>query len=219
MVNENGEKYNILTENLRDASNISTYHRYINTPINMSEDTIQNAIKKGNHIQNECWYNALIDFYEGSIMNKKTRNRLTRDKIIEIIGRDNFHETGASIQEMEAVFNAFNIQVRIFNFVNELVYKYEPARRNHHIKTFYAMVKNNHIYTLNHDLNSIQQKQMDTTMPKVKASTDYYLNEREEPPQFKMIENLDDIMKIKVDDKTKEIYIVPEHNNMHELFF
>ena len=45
-------------------------------------------------------------------MNERTRNRLTRDKIIEIIGRTDFMEVGATIQEMEAVFKQFNIQVR-----------------------------------------------------------------------------------------------------------
>ena len=150
---------------------------------------------------------------------KKTRNRLTRDKIIEIIGRDDFKEVGATIQEMEAVFKKFNIQVRIFNFVNEVIYKYEPEKRNHHIKTFYAMVKNNHIYTLNHDLSKIQQKQLITKLPTIKAHTDYYINEREEPPQYKMIKCIDDILKIKTDDKTKEIYLVPENNNLAELLF
>ena len=141
VVNRNGEKYDILTENLRDASNVSIYHRYIHTPIRMSEETIQQAIKKGNYIENECWINTLTDFYADTIMNERTRNRLTRDKIIEILGRNNFHDTGATIQEMGAVFKKFNIQVRIFNFLNELIYKYEPEKRNHHIKTFYAMVK------------------------------------------------------------------------------
>ena len=185
----------------------------------ISEDTIQKAIKQGNYIKNECWINSLTDFYSDTIMNERTRNRLTRDKIIEIIGRNDFKEVGATIQEMEAVFKQFNIQVRIFNFVNELIYNYNPEKRNHHIKTFYAMVKNNHIYTLNHDLSKIQQKQLVSKLPTIKAHTDYYINEREEPPQYKMIKCIDDILKIKTDDKTKEVYLVPENNNLAEIFF
>ena len=185
----------------------------------MSEDTIRKAIKQGNYIKNECWINSLTDFYSDTIMNERTRNRLTRDKIIEIIGRNDFKEVGATIQEMEAVFRQFNIQVRIFNFVNELIYKYNPKIRNRHIKTFYAMVKNNHIYTLNHDLSKIQQKQVISKLPTIKAHTDYYINEREEPPQYKMIKCIDDILKIKTDDKTREVYLVPEDNNLAEIFF
>ena len=119
-------------------------------------------------------------------MNERTRNRLTRDKVIEIIGRTDFSQKGASIQEMEAVFKTYGIQVRIYNFFTQLIYKYDPPKRNHHIKTLYAMVKNNHIYALNYDLKSIQQKQ-DCLIPSVRASTDYYLNEKEEPPKYKMI--------------------------------
>ena len=195
-MNKNGEKFNILTENLRDATNVSMHHKYLHTPIKMSEGTIQKAIKKGNYIENECWINSLTDFYSDTIMNERTRNRLTRENIIEIIGRENFSETGATITEMEAVFKKFSIQVRIFNFVNEVIYKYEPEKRNHHIKTFYTMGKNNHIYTLNHDLSKIQQKQLITKLPTIKAHTDYYINEREEPPQYKMIKCIDDILKI-----------------------
>ena len=132
------------------------------------------AIQNGNHIENECWINALTDFYKDTLMSEKNRNRLTREKVIEIIGRDNFHEKGASIAEMEQVFKQYRIQVRIFDFMNRLIYKHDPEKRNHHIKTLYAMVKNNHIYVLNHDLKSIQQGQANKYSPVVKASTDYY---------------------------------------------
>ena len=47
-------------------------------------------------------------------MNERTRNRLTRNKIIEAIGRDDFKDVGATIQEMKAVFKQFNIQERFF---------------------------------------------------------------------------------------------------------
>ena len=88
----------------------------MHTPLRMSEDTIQKAISKGNnHIENEFWINALTNFYSDTIMNERTRNRLTREKVIEIIGRDNFGEAGATIQEMEAVFKQFKIPCRIYD--------------------------------------------------------------------------------------------------------
>ena len=97
--------------------------------------------------------------------------------------------------------------------------KCDPDINSRHIKPFYAMVKNSHIYAMNHDLKSIQQKQLITKIPTVKASTDYYINEREEPPLYRMIKNIDDILNIKVDEKTKEIYLVSEDNKLSELFF
>ena len=141
IVNKGGEKFDILTENLRDATNVSIFNRYIHTPLRMSEDTIQKAISKGNYIENECWINALTDFYSDTIMNEKTRNRLTRQKVIEIIGRDNFGETGATIQEMETVFKQFKIPCRIHDCCNKFIYKCDPDINSRHIKPFYAMVQ------------------------------------------------------------------------------
>ena len=217
-VNSKGEKLDILRENLTDATNISIYHRYITTPIYMEASTIHKAIQNGNHIENECWINALTDFYKDTLMSEKNRNRLTREKVIEIIGRGNFHEKGASIAEMEQVFKQYRIQVRIFDFMNRLIYKHDPEKRNHHIETLYAMVKNNHIYVLNHDLKSIQQGQANKNSLDVKASTDYYLNEKDEPPEFRMIKNINEILKIK-GEENEEINIVLENNNLTEIFF
>ena len=48
-----------------------------------------------------CWVNALPDFYRDTIMNEKTRKRLTVGRIAEILCRNDFYEKGASIQEMK----------------------------------------------------------------------------------------------------------------------
>ena len=218
LVNKNGEKFDIMTQNLTDAVNVSVYHDYIHTPIRMEAETIKKAIERGNYIDNLCWVNALNDFYGDTLMSEKSRKRLTRERIIEIIGKKDFDTKGASINDMEKVFKEYNIQVRIFNFFSKLIYKFDPEKRNHHIKTFYAMVKNNHIYVLNHDLKSIQQKQV-CDIPVVKASADYYINERDEPPKYKMIQNVNEILKIKTDDETNEVYIVLENNDLTEALF
>ena len=192
-VRSNGERIDLLNEHLTDATNIDIYHDYINTPLAIDADTIKKGIEKGHYIDNVCWRNALMDFYGNTLMGEKRRNRLTIAKISEIIGRDDFTEKGASIKEMEKVFIEFNIQVRIYNYFNKLIYKYDPPNRDHHIKTFYAMVKNKHIYSLNHDIKTLQQKQS-YDKPIVKASTDYYINEKEHPPTYQMITGINDIM-------------------------
>ena len=71
---------------------------------------------KGNYIDNKCWINLLTDYYADTIMSEKTRKRVTRDKVIEIKGRDDFSQRGASIQEMHAVFQECNLQVRVYDF-------------------------------------------------------------------------------------------------------
>eukprot|EP00438_Fugacium_kawagutii_P013577 Skav212334 [mRNA] locus=scaffold5228:693:3725:+ [translate_table: standard] len=149
---------------------------------------------------------------------KKPEYRLTVERISQIIGRDNFTEKGASINEMAKVFKEFGIQARIFNFFNQMILKYDPPKRNHNIKTFYAMVKNFHIYTLNHDLKSIQQKQ-NLDKPIVKASTDFYINNKENPTYYKMIENVNDIIKLELDDDVKEVYLVMKDNDLTKALF
>ena len=218
LVNKNGKKFDILTENLTDAVNISIYHKYIHTPMSLEASTLKKAIQKGHYIKNLCWVNALMDFYGNSLMSEKTRKRLTTERIIDIIGKKQFDKYGASIRDMEKVFKEYNIQARIFDFCNKLIYKYDPENRNHHIKTFYAMVKNSHIYVLNHDLKSIQQKQS-CNIPTVKASTDYYISKREEPPKYKMINNVNDILNIQVDENEKEINLVLENNDLLKALF
>ena len=217
VIDKAGKKIDVKNENLRDTTNVSIFHRYVNTPVALQAETIGEAIKKGHHVENECWINSLLDFYSDTLMNEKRKNRLTREKVIEIIGRDDIKVKGITINEMEPVFKEFRISVRIYDYFNRLIYSFNPEVRHHHLKTFYAMVKNNHIYTLNHDLKSIQQKQNDVFNPVVKASTDYYLNETEKPPEFRMINKVDDILKLKIDEK--EVNIVLENNNLTEAFF
>lgn len=118
---------------------------------------------------------------------------------------------------MEKVFIEYGIQVRIFNCVNVLIYKYDPPKRNHHIKTFYGLAKNNHIYVLNHDLKSIQQKQT-CNIPTVKASTDYYINTKEEPPKYKMISDINDTLNLEIAEDTEEVFLVVEENRLTKMF-
>eukprot|EP00438_Fugacium_kawagutii_P023181 Skav227407 [mRNA] locus=scaffold5580:24324:27602:- [translate_table: standard] len=221
LVNDKGEKYNIMNENLTDADeNISIYHRYIHTPLSLKADTIGKAIEKGHYIKNQCWINCLMDFYGDTLMSdkKRAKNKLTAERISEIIGRNNFTEKGASINEMSKVFEAFGIQARIFDFFNVMIYKYDPPTRNHNIKTFYAMVKNSHIYTLNHDLKSIQQRE-NLDIPIVKASTDFYINSKETPTYYKMIEDVNDIIRLELDEDVKEVFLILRDNDLTKALF
>ena len=83
--------------------------------LKMEASTIKKAIEKGHYIDNMCWIHALTDFYKDTIMNEKTRKRLTVKRIVEILGRNDFYEKGASSKEMEQVFVEFSTQVRTYN--------------------------------------------------------------------------------------------------------
>ena len=59
------------------------------------------------------------------------------------------------------------------------------------------MIKGNHVYTLNHNLKSLNQKiEDDDDTFRVKVHTDYYINEDKEPISCRMFENIDDLLKI-----------------------
>ena len=78
------------------------------------------------------------------------------------------------------------------------IFKHDPVKRDHHIPALYAIVKNSHIYTVSDNLNMLRQmlpKNSSNYDISVKASSDYHLNEKEEPVECKMITTLDDIRK------------------------
>ena len=221
-ISKSGEKFDIMKENLTDGiQHVSMYHRYIYTDLNSNLTTLKQAIENSTHVENQCWINSLSDFYKDTLIDYGKRNQLTREKIIEIIGGSDFYSNGASIEEMDKVFKAFKIPARIYNSFNKLIYKHEPEHNKRRIKPFYAIVKNSYIYTIDNGLKSIEHKQNEEEeRPLVKASTDYHLNEKEEPPEFKMFRDTHDILKMVSNDKEpKTIHLVPELNNLTEIIF
>ena len=225
-VKKNGEKIDITKEDLTDASeNVSIYHRYVLTEVNSRMGYLKGALEKHEHTKNQCWKNALVDFYSDTLMDDRRRKRQSVDKIIEITGRDDFYRKGASISDMDKVFREFNIPARIYDQFLNLIYRHDPETSKYNVKTFFAMVKNSHIYTFNEDIKSLEQtggREKKTGI--VKATTDYHLNEKDEPPEYKMFGYADDLLKFvePLNPKKKEVitkYMIPERNNLTEIFF
>ena len=198
---DNADAFKPQDEELTNTENVSMYHRYIQTPLDPQYETFKEAIKVEHYVKNECWFNTLTDYYKDTLMgdHKREKNKLTKEAILKIINKteDDFKTKGASITDMAKVFEHFNLQVRIYDAFENLIYKRDPIKRNHHIPALYAIVKNNHIYTVSDNMNMLRQM-----IPKssnysisVKASSDYHLNEKEEPVECKMITSLDDIRK------------------------
>ena len=198
---DNADAFKPQDEDLTNTVNVSMYHRYIQTTLDPQYETFKEAIKVEHYVKNECWFNTLTDYYKDTLMgdHKREKNKLTKEAILKIINKteDDFKTKGASITDMAKVFEHFNLQVRIYDAFENLIYKRDPIKRNHHIPALYAIVKNNHIYTASDNLNMLRQM-----LPKsssydisVKASSDYHLNEKEEPVECKMITSLVDIRK------------------------
>ena len=175
------------------------YHYTINTEMDVGSDNLINAIKNKKHTDGECWINTLIDHYEETLMNTKKweSKRMTRDKILKLmnLNEEEFKENGASVEDMELVFEEFKLTVRLYNCIGQKIYTYDPDKKNKNITVLFGMIKGNHIYTLNENIKSIAQRDLEEDM-KLNASTDFHLNSKEKPAKYVFFNGIDDIMGI-----------------------
>ena len=187
--------YNPVDEELRDGAKVSMYSKYIETNLDLSFDTFKDAIKNKCHKVNECWINAITDVYGDTLMAENKRKPLTREIILKIIGKtEETVKQGIKLNDILPLFKEYRIQLRVFDAMGKLIYKYNPEKRNSHNKVFYCQIKGDHIYTLNHDLKTLEQKLDADPSYVVKASDNYYLSDSDEIHQYKMIESVDDIV-------------------------
>ena len=226
---------NQLTARARCDQKQSIYNRYVSTTVlDITKDTLQEAINKyNNHIKNECWINTLYDFYKDSLLSPdKKRSVIIREIILQIIGKteDNIKE-GLTVMDMQPFFEKYRLQARVYDIFNKLIYKYDPLVRNHNNKILRCLLKDDHIYTLNHDVNRLDQiaEFYDETEFIVKASSNYRTQEDDETPNiYRMFETVDDILKIvkenqKHDEEEKEerkiIYLIHRYDDLVSILF
>ena len=128
---------------------------------------------------------------------------------------EEFINTGATINQMDKVFKFFNIPVRLYNFTGALIYEYNPDNyEKGRVKIFRGLVKNNHIYLLNHDLDTLKQVQ-----PKDKynafTTSKFYITDRTEPIEYKMFDNVDELLNMT--DK-EEYSLIHSDNDLVKVF-
>ena len=209
-------------EKLTNTANLSMYNIYFQTPLDPEFETFKEAINVKHYKENECWFNTITDWYKDTLMGEKRRekNRLTKESMLKLMNKteDDFKTNGASIQDMVPVFEHYGIQVRIFNSFIKPIFKYSPTKYNHHIPTLYALVKNNHVYTANDNLQMLRQMAAirENQDVSVKASPDYHINENDEPTECKMIQSLNDLKKFREKDEYTLIY---DGNDLTHLFY
>jgi len=100
------------------------------------------------------------------------------------------------------------------------IFRYDPPVMNNTNKALYCMVKGDHVYTLNHDINTLAQHQdvdIHDVEFLVQASTNYRVEERIDVKHY-MIETIDDILKYLVLED-EELYFIHKHDNLMELVF
>ena len=225
---EGGQPSNPRQANLRRSENISMYNTYMYTELDTSKETFMEAIQKGNYVDNQCWLNTLTDYYKDTLMNNKKKEPMSRGMILKLINKteQEFTESGASIDDMIPVFMKYRMRVRIIDQLGKIIYSYSPEMFDRNIRAFYAMVKNNHIYTLNNNIKRLEQKQNTDDAFVVKARPDYHISDREKPSNCKMFSTIDDIfemVKATIANRTDKqennfLDLVHRENDLNKLF-
>ena len=202
---------------LKDGNEIGMYHYTINTEMDVAGDNLVDAIKNKKHTDGECWINTLIDHFEETLMNTKKweSKRMTRDTILKLmnLSEEEFKENGASVEDMERVFEEFKLTVRLYNCIGQKIYTYDPDKKNKNITVLFGLIKGNHIYTMNDNIKSIAQRDLEEDM-KLNVSTDFHLNSKEKAVKYDFFNGIDDIMGIvkENEDEEEEINLVSGKN-------
>ena len=75
---------------------------------------------------------------------------------------------------MIPVFMKDRMRVRIIDQLGKIIYTYSPEMLDRNIRALFAMVKNNHIYTLNNNIKRLEQRQTTDDAFVGKARPDYH---------------------------------------------
>ena len=222
--NADDEAIDVEEEGLRETKNVSIYNYYHETLIDPTRETVEEANKNKDYRENECWINALLEKYEGTKLTKEKRGSLakpalTRSKILEMLNRteDDIHKYGISINQMKPIFKFFSIPVKLYNCECQLLFQYIPDnyKNNRHTQIFTGMIKNNHIYPINANWDRLNQ--LDVSDPKeLKVSNNFYINDMDEPPTYKIFSHIDELLKLTEDDRYNLIHV---DNNLNEVLF
>ena len=219
-LDENTLDFDVFNENLTKSENVSIFHRYIETEVDVEKLTLKEAIQKEHYRENECWINSLMDFYGDTLMRQKRGSlakNMTRENILKTLQmtEEEFITEGASIRQMTRVFEKYQLSVRLYDFECKQIFKHEPSDfHSNKLKRFYGLVKNNHIYTLNYDTLSIAKKEKLPSELEMRISSNYYISDRKEPIKHKMISSLDEILQLREHD---EYHLLFKNNNLGEL--
>ena len=210
-VENSKSKYNPLKAPLRDGNKISINSRYVHTELNLKRKHFIDAMKTGNGRENECWLNALTDYYGDTVLGSNRREVLSREKLLELIGKTEENvKDGCSLPDVMPFFHKSRIPIRIYNEFSKCIFKYDPETPNTHFRVFHGSIKDNHIYTMNYNLKQLEQQ--GTTKPlELPASSNYITADtktNDTQATYTMLNNLDDLLTIiKHAIETKDIQI------------
>ena len=222
-VDASKSKHKPLEADLKDSQKISINNKYMETRLDTTFKTFKEAIAKTPYVINECWLNTLGEVYGNSLMSNNKRELVNREKILQILGKTEENiKKGISVNAVLPFFQKYRLPLRVFDEYMRPIFRYDPENRNHNYHALYCLIKGNHVYTLNNNLKELQQKDVNETMF-LKASENYYIPDKAVIPSFKMIDGIDDIVRIieglEGKENATELHLIHKRNNMTELVY
>jgi hypothetical protein len=129
----------------------------------------------------------------------KAKRKIDRQTTLEVLGKtEESIKDGITIKQILPFFVKYKLKLRVLDKFYRLVERYDPEVPNWNNKPLYCMTDGDHIYTLNHDLNRLAQKIDDGESDEyyVYASQDFRVFDKRTPVEHRMIDNIDDIIRI-----------------------
>ena len=118
---------------------------------------------------------------------------------------------------MHKVFKEFNIKARLYDIDGKQIYRHDPEDFNScRIATFNVLVKNSQVCTLNHSLESLKAKTKDENPNNLKICNNYFINNKKEAMKYRMIESIDDLLKMNEED---EYNMILKENDLDKFMF
>ena len=203
--------------------------KYTSNTLDLTKNTFREAMEKGNHVENECWINALYDFYGDNLLSpNKKRNLITREIILETLGKtEETIQNGLTIHEVVPFFEKYKLKLRVYDRFYNKIYAYDPYVPNFNNKPMHVMIDQDHVYTLNFELTTLEHKNMSNGDERetinIYTNNMYKVLERT-PSTHYMISHVDDILEVMrgLDPNSPEdeaIHLIHRDDHLEELLW
>ena len=127
----------------------------------------KNDYLKSNHRANCCFLTAIIDTYYDAFQKERTsgerkfKQDITYNYLIELLELDDATtDIGCTIEKAKIFFKRWDLRMVVYDIYMKVIDEFTPEKRNKHISpnTMYVISHDNHIFLINNDVKSIQQK-------------------------------------------------------------
>ena len=212
-----------ITRKRAAGDKVAIAFKYCSYQIDTTKKSFKDALRKGEHRASECWINTIYDNFQDKLLRPdKTKNVITRETILEVLGRTEADiQDGLSIEEVLPFFQKYKLKLRVYDVFYNLIFKYNPEVPNFNNPALFCVTDGDHIYTLNTDLDRLAQK---TTSDEyhLTACPNFYTPEKQpEKANYRVVEHIDEIMdvlrELGSDEEEKVVYLVHKTDNLEAI--